>query len=90
MNEQEVWDQIRRGEEESVEMGAMEHALLLDHCVRMEGAVKTTAELSKIGPRSCSMAAPFFTWRSGDDVTDGGQMPVASIGQNMGSTSSVM
>lgn len=33
-----------------MEIGTMEHALLLDHCVGTEGAVSTAAELSKIGP----------------------------------------
>lgn len=36
------------------------------------------------------MAAPFFTWRSGDDVADGGHMLVPSMGQAIpSSTSSV-
>jgi hypothetical protein len=50
MNNLEVWDQIRRTEEEAMEMGTMEEALLQNHCVGTEGAVSTAAELSKIGP----------------------------------------
>jgi hypothetical protein len=36
------------------------------------------------------MATPFFTWRSGDDVAEGGHMLVPSMGQAIpSSTSSV-
>jgi hypothetical protein len=34
------------------------------------------------------MAAPFFTWRSGDDVADGGHMLVPSMGQSIPSPTS--
>ena len=47
--ELEVWDQIRRTEEELMEMGTMKNALLQDHCIQTDGTGSTAAGLSKIG-----------------------------------------
>lgn len=41
--ELKVWNQIRRTEEEPMEIGTMEHALLQDHCIQTEGTVSTAA-----------------------------------------------
>ena len=49
VNELEVWDQIRRTEEELMERGTMEEALLQDHHVEAEGTVSKAAGVSRIG-----------------------------------------
>ena len=43
-----VWDQIRRTEEELMEMGAMEHALLQSDSVGVHWTASPAAEPSKI------------------------------------------
>jgi hypothetical protein len=48
VNKLEVWNQIRRTEEEAMEMGTMEHALLPDHGVETECAMRVVAMLSSI------------------------------------------
>lgn len=45
----EVWDQIRRTEEDSIEIGAMGDALLQNHGVETEWAMRAVATLSSIG-----------------------------------------
>ena len=44
----EVWDQIRRTEEEPMEVGTIEHALLLKHRVVAKGTVSMAAEPNKV------------------------------------------
>ncbi|TKS61214.1 MAG: hypothetical protein EWM72_00701 [Nitrospira sp.] len=63
-----------------MEIGTMEYGLLSDHRVWTEKAGSTAPALSMIGPWSRSLAASFFTWRSGDDMADGGHIIVPSIG----------
>ena len=86
--ELEVWDQIRRTEEDYMGRGKMEYGLLRDHRVWTEEAGSTAAGLNMICPWSIAIAAPFFTWRSGDDVADCGHMMVPSIGQVIPAVSS--
>lgn len=63
-------------------MGTMESALLLEHSVETERTVNTlAAALSKTGERSASANRIGLTWRSGDDVSEGGHMMFSSIGQ---------
>ena len=47
-NELKVWNQIRRTEEEPMEIGTMEHALLQNHRVGATGTVSMAAGLSRI------------------------------------------
>ncbi len=44
----EVWDQIRRTGEESMERGTIEQTLLQEQCVEAEKTVSTALGLSKI------------------------------------------
>ena len=44
-----VWDQIRRTEEELMEMGTMDNTPLQDHGVGTEGLVSTVETLSRTG-----------------------------------------
>jgi hypothetical protein len=44
-----VWDQIRRTEEEPMEMGTMDNTLLHDHDARTEGLIRAGEEPSRIG-----------------------------------------
>lgn len=46
--ELEMWDQIRRTEEELMEMGTMEHALLQDHGGGTEGFIRAVEKLNKV------------------------------------------
>lgn len=71
-----------------MEMGTMEKALLQDHGDGPEGAFRTGVGLSTIGAWSISTIPPLFTWRSGEDVSDGGHMIVPSIGHPMPSPTS--
>lgn len=64
-----------------MEIGTMEYGLLPDHRVWSEEAGSTAAEPNMSGPWSIAIAAPFFTWRSGNDVADGGHIIVPAIGQ---------
>ena len=48
--ELELWDQIRRTEENPIEIGKMEYGLLPDHRVWTEEAGSTAPGLSMIGP----------------------------------------
>ena len=59
----------------------MECSPLQGDSVMTEGVVRTASRLSSTGAWSRSMAAPGFTWRSGDDVADGGHTVAPSIGQ---------
>ena len=52
--ELEVWDQIRRTEEEPMEMGTMDNRLLQDHSTGTEGLGRAVERLSKIGAWSSS------------------------------------
>ena len=62
----------------------MEWGLFPDHKVCTEQAGSMAQGLSMVASWSSSVTPPFFTWRSGDDVTDGGHTKVPSIGQAIG------
>ena len=47
--ELDVWNQIRRTEEEPMEMGIKDNTPLHDHGAGTEGRVSTVGKLSKIG-----------------------------------------
>ena len=44
-----VWDQIRRTEEELMEMGTMDNTLLQNHGAGIKGRVRAVEKLSRIG-----------------------------------------
>jgi hypothetical protein len=58
--ELDVWNQIRRTEEEPMEMGTMDNTLLPDHGAETEGLVRAVGKLSRIGAGSTSETMPFF------------------------------
>jgi hypothetical protein len=82
-----VWDQILMTEEEPMETETMDNTLLRDHGVGTEGLLRATATLNRIGARSMSVSMLFFSWRSGDEVSDGRHMTVPSIGHVIPSSS---
>jgi hypothetical protein len=45
----DVWNQIRRTEEDPIEMGTMDNTLLLDQGAVAEGLVSAVEKLTKIG-----------------------------------------
>jgi hypothetical protein len=55
-----VWNQIRRTEEDPMEMGTMENTLLPDHGAETEGLVRAAEKLSRIGAGSMSETMLFF------------------------------
>ncbi len=83
MNELEVRNQIRRTDEEAIEIGTMEEALLQDQGPEIETMVTATTEPSGTGVWFRSLVASCLSCRSGDEPADGGHMIVPSIGQAM-------
>lgn len=86
--ELEVWYQIRRTEEESMERGTMETALLHEHRVWTARDVRSVEGLRRSVAQSTSATELCFPWRSGDEVADGGHIVVPSIGQVITSSTS--
>lgn len=56
----DVWDQIRRTEEELMEMGTMDQALLQDHSVETGETLRVTTGLRTIGKGEGSIVTPLF------------------------------
>lgn len=73
-----------------MEMGTMEYALLQNHNTWLEGVERTIEIPRRIIAGSTVAAAPFFTWRSGEEIADGGHRTVPSIGQPIGSSKTTM
>ena len=74
-----------------MERVAREQSLLQDHCGSVDKIGGTFIALDIVDLWSASVDKPFFAWRSGDDVADGGHMAFPSIGQAMpSSTNSVV
>ena len=69
--EMEMWYQIRRTEEESMESGTMETALLHEHRVWTARVVRSVEGLRMSVAQSTSATALCFPWRSGDEIADG-------------------
>lgn len=69
-----------------MERGAREKSLLQDHCGSADKFGETLKTLGIADLWSASVDKPFFAWRSGDDVADGGHMAFPSIGQAMSSS----
>lgn len=69
-----------------MERGAREKSLLQDHCGSADKFGETLITLGIADLWSASVDKPFFAWRSGDDVADGGHMAFPSIGQAMSSS----
>jgi hypothetical protein len=69
-----------------MESGTRRKSLLQDHCGSADefGGILITLGTADVwsGPAT----SPFFIWRSGDDVADGGHMVVPSIGQAISSS----
>jgi hypothetical protein len=59
-NTLEVWDQIRRTEEELMEMGTMDNTLLQDHGTGTKGRIRAVETLSTISAGSTSETMPCF------------------------------
>jgi hypothetical protein len=73
-----------------MERVAREQSLLQDHCGSADKFGGTLITLGIADLWSASVDKPFFAWRSGVDVADGGHMVFPSIGQAMpSSTNSV-
>jgi hypothetical protein len=73
-----------------MERGAREKSLRQDHCSSTDEFEGILITLGIADLWSASVDKPFFAWRSGDDIADGGHMVVPSIGQAMfSSTNSV-
>jgi len=77
-----VWNQIRRTDEEAMEMGTREYALLQVHSIRLEKTANMATGTSETAVSSICAAPICFTWRSEEEVMDGGHMIVPSIGQD--------
>lgn len=73
-----------------MEMGTIGHALLQDHRVGIKGAETAVAETNTVGAWSLSSVRVYLTWRSGDDVADGGHMIVPSMGQTIPSWDKIL
>ena len=71
-----------------MERGTRKKSLLQDHCRSADEFEAMLMTLGTANVSSASVATPFFTWRSGDDVADGGHMAVPSIGQAISSSTS--
>lgn len=69
-----------------MERGTSKKSLLQDHCGSADGVCGILITLGTADLWSASAATSFFTWRSGDDVADGGHMVVPSIGQAISSS----
>ena len=69
-----------------MERGAREKSLLQDHCGSADEFCRILTALGTADVWSASPATPCFTWRSGDDVVDGGHMVLPSIGQAISSS----
>ena len=64
-----------------MEMGTMEESLLQDHSGGVRGVVTIVTGTSKAGAWSKPSVRVCFTWRSGEEIADGGHMIVPSMGQ---------
>ena len=62
-----------------MERGTREKSLFQDHCGSADEFEGILIILGIADLWSASVDTPFFTWRSGDDVADGGHMAVPSI-----------
>ncbi len=64
--------------------GTIEQTCLQEQCVGAGKSVGTAAELSKIVAGATSITTMLcLSWRSGDEVSNGGHMVVPSMGQAM-------
>ena len=79
----EVWYQILRIEEELMEIGTREYALLQVHSIRLDETGSSKTGTSGTGASSTIAKEVCFTWRSEEEVMDGGHIMVPSIGQDI-------
>jgi len=69
-----------------MEMGTREYALLQAHSIRLEKTANIARGASETGVSSTRTRATCFTWRSEEEVMDGGHMMVPSRGQDIPSS----
>ena len=72
-----------------MEMGTREYALLQAHSIRLEATEFRKTGRSETGASSTTASEFCFTWRSKEEVMDGGHMMVPSMGQDMPSSINV-
>ena len=69
-----------------MEMGTREYALLQAQSIRLEATEFKKTGTSETGASSTTASEVCLTWRSKEEVMDGGHMMVPSMGQDMPSS----